>query len=308
MSVTYGFYNSLNHDRQYDAVQMSSIFDGIINDGIFMSIGTCFRVLESSDMMVTVGVGRAWFNHTWTYNDSPLPIEVPQSEVLLDRIDAVVLEVNSEQSVRANSIKIVSGTPSSKPVEPTMTSTSTIHQYPLAYIYVGAGVTAIRQANITDKVGSDTAPYVTGIIETVDIESLVLQWEDQWREFFENQTEDMIVTNADWKKQWSSWFESYTKEFSSDMSKWEDDEKEKFDEWLSQVQASLDGDVATNLANALAKLQIRVDTIEDFMNTITASEEFEIQYPLLDNVSDKAQKILDSGGDEIETRVIFKIK
>ena len=34
MSVTYGFYNSLNGDRRYDANQMSAIFDGLIIDGV----------------------------------------------------------------------------------------------------------------------------------------------------------------------------------------------------------------------------------------------------------------------------------
>ena len=31
MSVTYGFYNALNHDRLYDALQMSSLFVNILN-------------------------------------------------------------------------------------------------------------------------------------------------------------------------------------------------------------------------------------------------------------------------------------
>ena len=44
MSVTSGFFNSLNGDRRYNAEQMSSIFDGIINDGIFANIGTAFGV------------------------------------------------------------------------------------------------------------------------------------------------------------------------------------------------------------------------------------------------------------------------
>jgi len=64
LSVTYGFYNSVNGDRKYDAIQVSSIFDGIVKDGIFMSIGTSFRVKAASGMTVNVGVGRAWFNQT----------------------------------------------------------------------------------------------------------------------------------------------------------------------------------------------------------------------------------------------------
>ncbi len=38
MSVTFGFYNSVNGDRKYDAIQMSSIFDGIIRDGVFQHL------------------------------------------------------------------------------------------------------------------------------------------------------------------------------------------------------------------------------------------------------------------------------
>ena len=38
MSVTYGFYNSKNRDRRYDAIQMSSIFDGIIIQRRFSNV------------------------------------------------------------------------------------------------------------------------------------------------------------------------------------------------------------------------------------------------------------------------------
>ena len=89
MSVTYGFYNSKNHDRRYDAIQMSSIFDGIIRDGVLQHFGTAMMVKESEGMMVNVGIGRAWFNHTWTLNDALLPLTLPLSEVILNRIDAV---------------------------------------------------------------------------------------------------------------------------------------------------------------------------------------------------------------------------
>lgn len=87
MSVTFGFYNSKEGDRRYDAIQMSSIFDGIIQDGILQHVGTAMVVKESEAMIINVGVGRAWFNHTWTLNDALLPLVVPQSEILLNRYD-----------------------------------------------------------------------------------------------------------------------------------------------------------------------------------------------------------------------------
>ena len=42
MSITSGFYNSYNGDRRYNAEQMSAIFDGIINDGVFSNIADAF--------------------------------------------------------------------------------------------------------------------------------------------------------------------------------------------------------------------------------------------------------------------------
>lgn len=139
MSVTYGFYNSKNKDRRYDAIQMSSIFDGIIRDGILQHVGTAMMVKESTGMMVNVGIGRAWFNHTWTLNDALLPLTVPQSEVILNRIDAVILEVDSRESVRANTIKIVKGTPATNPVKPSMIKTNDRWQYPCP-ISIGDGL------------------------------------------------------------------------------------------------------------------------------------------------------------------------
>ena len=211
MSVTYGFYNSKNRDRRYDAIQMSSIFDGIIRDGVLQHYGTAMMVKESEGMMVNVGIGRAWFNHTWTLNDALLPLTLPLSEVILNRIDAVVLEVDARESVRANSIKIIKGTPASSPKNPTLIKTNDRWQYPLAYIRVNAGVTAIRQANITNCVGTSACPFVTAPLEKMSIDALVAQWGDQWKAFYGAQTADMESANSFWKNQWRIWFERFRK-------------------------------------------------------------------------------------------------
>lgn len=238
MSVTYGFYNSKDGDRRYDAIQMSSIFDGIIRDGILQHVGTAMMVKESEAMIVNVGIGRAWFNHTWTLNDALLPLEVPQSEVLLNRYDAVVIEVDSRESIRANTIKIVKGTPSSNPAKPTMISTNDRWQYPLAYIYVAAGVTSIRQANITNCVGTSACPYVTAPLEKMSIDDLVAQWQDQWKEFYEKETADMQSTNAFWKEQWSTWFTAQTSEIQAAYLAWEAQWNLWYEEHTKEMEAT----------------------------------------------------------------------
>ena len=143
MALTYGFYNSQNGDRTYDATDISSIFDGIIKDGVFMSIGDAFIVSAANGMQVKVGSGRAWFNHTWTYNSVPSLHTIEPADLVLNRIDTVVLEINASEEVRANSIKVIKGTPATNPVAPTLINTELVHQYPLADIYVGANVTEI---------------------------------------------------------------------------------------------------------------------------------------------------------------------
>lgn len=52
-----------------------------------------------------IGIGRAWFNRSWIYNDAILPLTLEASELLLDRYDAVVIEVNHSTSVRKNDTK-----------------------------------------------------------------------------------------------------------------------------------------------------------------------------------------------------------
>jgi len=236
MSVTYGFYNSKNHDRRYDAIQMSSIFDGIIRDGVLQHFGTAMMVKESEGMMVNVGIGRAWFNHTWTLNDALLPLTLPLSEVILNRIDAVVLEVDARESVRANSIKIVKGTPASSPKNPTLIKTNDRWQYPLAYIRVNAGVKAIRQANITNCVGTSACPFVTAPLEKMSIDALVAQWGDQWKAFYGAQTADMESANSFWKNQWRIWFEAQTTEIQEAYLNWEHQWEEFFSSQTTEMQ------------------------------------------------------------------------
>lgn len=186
MAVTYGFYDSLNHDRLYNAQQMSAIFDGIINDGVFMSVGNQFHTVAGTGMQVIVKSGRAWFDSTWTLNDAEYPLSIDAADVLLTRIDAVVLEVNSEVATRANTIKVVKGTPASTPAKPTLTNTATIHQHALAYVTVAKNTTAITNSMIEIVVGKTETPYVTAILQTTDITDLYNQWEDYFQTWFDN--------------------------------------------------------------------------------------------------------------------------
>lgn len=252
MSFASGFFNSVDHDRLYDATDISRLFDGLIRDGIFASIGDCLVVKQSNQMNVTVGTGRAWFNHTWSYNDALYPVTIPPSEILMDRIDAVVLEINSVESVRANSIKLIKGMPSSTPAKPVLTNTKEIHQYPLAYVTVGKEVTSIRQADIENCVGTSACPFVTGILEVISIEQLIPQWKDILNRFVEENTANFNTWMNGEKQDYQAWLTAAKKEITdwqatskSDYQKWYDSIKNGYDQWFATIKAAYDANWST---------------------------------------------------------------
>lgn len=244
MAVTYGFYNALNHDRLYDAIQMSSIFDGIIRDGIFSTIGDTMIVTAPEDgMYVNVGSGRAWFNHTWTLNDTAYPIEAEQAEVVLDRIDAVILEVNSSAEVRANSIKFLKGTPSSNPVKPTLTHNAEVNQYALAYVRIRAGQTTIFQSDIENAIGTDETPFITGVLQQVSIETLLKQWEAEFNTYFTNFQNTSTTEFNNWLATKVSEYTAWFAQMQTDM----DSNFDEFDAWFQRMKDQLSSDAAGHL-------------------------------------------------------------
>lgn len=265
MAVRYGFYNSLNGDRKYNAMDMGRLFDGIIRDGVFMSIGTAFMVEANMEMIVNVGVGRAWFNSTWTYNDAILPLRLDPCDILLNRIDAIVIECNVNDNVRMNDIKIVKGEEASVPVRPTLSKSNNCFQYPLAYISVAGTAEAITQANITNMVGTSACPFVTGILETMDIDALVAQWGTQWTEWKTAVEND----NANWSAAERKEFEDWCAAQQNDVTDWINNYEREltlikdgfvefrnanesdFTAWFELIKGNLSEDAAGNLQNQL---------------------------------------------------------
>lgn len=260
MSVSSGFFNSLNGDRKYNAAQISAIFDGLIIDGVFASIGTAFAVKAAGGLTVNVGIGKAWFDHTWTVNDSILPMTVPEAEVLLDRIDAVVLEVNGTESVRENTIKFVKGNPSSAPSRPTLTNEGNVHQYPLCYIYRKYGTAVINQADITPMVGTESTPFVTGILQTISLDELLGKWQDELDRFTDARSKEVDDWIAQEESDFTAWFNKMKADLQQEqtvLDQWIASEQADFLAWYNQMKDQLSGDVAGNLQLEIDKEEVK---------------------------------------------------
>ena len=260
MSVSSGFFNSLNGDRKYNAAQMSAIFDGLIIDGVFASIGTAFAVKAAGGLTVNVGIGKAWFDHTWTVNDSILPMTAPEAEVLLDRIDAVILEVNGMESVRENTIKFVKGNPSSAPSRPTLTNEGNVHQYPLCYIYRKYGTAVINQADITPMVGTESTPFVTGILQTISLDELLGKWQDELDRFTDARSKEVDDWIAQEESDFTAWFNKMKADLQQEqtvLDQWIASEQADFLAWYNQMKDQLSGDVAGNLQLEIDKEEVK---------------------------------------------------
>lgn len=275
MAITFGFYNSLNGDRRYNAEQMAEIFDGVINDGVYQTIGDRFQVSPNSGFDIKVGEGRAWFNHTWTKNDAPYILSVDPAELLLDRIDAVVLEVNRNDMYRTNTIKVVKGTPSSSPQSPILAKGENgLYQHILSYLNIPAGLESIDESHITNMVGTSECPFVTGPLTVMNI--------------------DMFITQ--WGKQWNNWFKETTSNASYDMNQWMNDSQFEFNLWFNSLQTMLEGDVALKLSQAVLDLQNRFKIL---------AREYAIYETIDDNEN---EPIEDSYSGNIEGGIVYVIK
>jgi hypothetical protein len=201
MAVTYGFFNSQNGDRTYDADQMSEYFDGLVSNGVYESVGGALRVVASTGMEVNVQTGRAIINCKWINNSSVNTLTITGSHPTLNRWTAVVLRLDIVNRLIAITTK--DGTNASEPVKPTMQNDGTMVELCLAYIYVAAGATTLTQANITDMRGSNLCGWVTGLIEQVDTSTLFDQYNSAYAQYYAQMT-----------AAFDAWFSTLTEELN----------------------------------------------------------------------------------------------
>lgn len=248
MSVTSGFYNSLNGDRKYNAEQMSSIFDGIIKDGVYSNYLNQFKVKETYEEVddpenegkkkqnpkptktIIVDKGRAWFNRTWTLNDAELDIDLtnlipaaPESY----RYIAIVIDIDSDE--RDNKIIAVPGEIADieHVAKPEMIHTETHNQYALAYIRANGDTDKVPQDIIENAVGTSETPLATGVFAGMTADQFIAQWQAQFN----------TTINAD-DKYFNDWFAERAKDFDNYSEKQVDDFNKLKDSITSQLSAN----------------------------------------------------------------------
>lgn len=170
--LTYGFYNSVNKDRRYDADQIGAMFDGLINDGVYANYKEALKIVPGSGKReIVIRPGRAWFNGTWILVDGDgHSFYIMGSQVETTYYIYLCVDKNG----RRNSIAWYSEAQENKPDEGKSF-------YLMGQVTIPAGVNTITEDMIVDLRGSSHCPFVTGILETADFEKIVRETcEENW--------------------------------------------------------------------------------------------------------------------------------
>ena len=185
MAVTYGFFNSVNGDRTYNADQISDYFLKLISNGVFATPSNAMQVQASAGMFVNVSAGWGFINCKWINNDAAYSLQLDAADVALDRIDRIVLHLDSSDAYRSISIMVKKGTAAATPTPPALERTGSVYELSLARIAVAANAQSIMQADITDeRADTSVCGYVTGLIDQIDTTNLFAQYNTAFNTWF----------------------------------------------------------------------------------------------------------------------------
>lgn len=216
MAVNSYFFNAvLNegvYDRLYNAEDITSYLNLLVGNGVFPNPSTQLQVRASSGMNIIVGAGSGWINGHKMVNTADLTLTVTASDVILNRIDAVIFYV--DLFTRTMGIEMKNGTAASSPVAPAMTRTNNRYEMCLAQISVPKQATSITAAQITDtRANSDLCGIVQGLIQQIDTTTL---WEQQQAQF--NDWMASVQSQFDQFKQFSKLEGIYTTQTANESS------------------------------------------------------------------------------------------
>ena len=178
----FGFFNSINSDRVYDAEDFASFFKKFFTNGVFNG-GLAVKPGES--MNIIVGEGNANINGYGYSNTEDLNLNISIGDSNSTRIDNVVVRLDLEN--RKITSLIDEGTPSSSPVAPNPQRLTTIYDLVIAQITIPAGTSKIDASMIKDTRFDETlCGIVTGAVKQIETKEVFAQYEAYFNKWFED--------------------------------------------------------------------------------------------------------------------------
>jgi hypothetical protein len=276
------FFNSVSHDRTYKAEDWAEYFSSFIGNGVFPVPSTGLQVTANDGMNVTVKTGKAWINGYFYFNTSDLNVTLATADGQLNRIDRIV--VRWDLTNRLISAEVKSSSFSASPSAPLLQRDADIYELALADIYVGAGVTAITQSNITDqRLNTSLCGVVAAVVDQIDTEAFNAQlqaWFAEYQSLSAAEYNTLVSYMNSLKLQGNVQYDA----FEQHMAAFEIQAAADFNAWFEGLQDVLDENAATNLLNITNALDARVDLIEAVIFNDITENPFLILFDDLDGV------------------------
>ena len=277
------FFNSVSHDRTYRAEDWAEYFASFIGNGVFPVPSTGLQVVVDNGMNLSLKAGKAWINGYFYNNTSDLTIEIGTADGQLNRIDRIV--VRWDLTNRIISAEVKSSTYSASPTAPALQRDADIYELALADVYVGAGVTAITQSNITDqRLNTSLCGVVAAVVDQIDTEAFNAQlqaWFAEYQSLSAAEYNTLVSYMNSLKLQGNTQYDA----FEQHMADFEAQAAAEFNSWFNGLQEVLDENTAANLMNITNALDARVDLIEAVIFNDITENPFLILFDDLSGVS-----------------------
>ena len=266
--LNYSFFNAIldpegNPDRAFDANDFSKYFGTLIKNGIFPNPSSNFQIQgDQNNMSVKAEAGLAWIEGHLAYDDSVFILNIDPADSTLDRIDRVVLRLDTLE--RCIKWVVKKGELSGRPVAKTLQRDADAYEIALADISINHGATKVTQTMITDlRMNTELCGWVTGSVTQIDTTTLFNQME-QWKA-------DYIAKTNTWTSTQEQEFLNWRKLFEGAANTWRAGEEKKFTEWFNSIKGQLQGDVATNLTTRVEKLEESLNTMQLTADNVSIS-------------------------------------
>lgn len=186
--VTYNEDGEAVYDRASDSKDLRDYFNLMYTNGVFPNPSTGLQVVTNMEnMSVTVKPGAAIIQGAFAIEESERAIAFEASEESLDRIDSVVIRLNTNLDYRTIDLYVVKGEAAGQPVAPELTRAGGIYELRLANVFVARGTTKISQERITDtRLNAEDCGIATCNPQKVDTKAIYDQYQaslDEWLKY-----------------------------------------------------------------------------------------------------------------------------
>lgn len=191
--VTYDTDGTPVYDRAISSEPLRNLLHKLFTDGILPDVSTNLQVVAGTGMNVVVKAGFAIVQGCLKLEENDRTLAIQASSATNDRIDTVVLRLNSNDDQRYCDLYIREGTPATNPTRPNLVRSDSVYELGLADIFVSKTITSITQSKITDTRYEAERCGVISSLSEYDTTTIYKQVQADLKEFKDTEQAEFLA-------------------------------------------------------------------------------------------------------------------